>query len=127
MVWGGTPLAAIVKAAKEATIVVSPELLEEYRQTPGVLHQERKINQEQLTGLIAAIGAYVAEAMNVQPSVRLALCRDPGDNLLLECCLEARADVLLTGDKDLLEVAPDLVAQHLPGLRIMNAKSYVAV
>jgi len=35
---------------------------------------------------------------------RLQLCRDPGDNMLLDVCLAGRADVLVTGDADLLTV-----------------------
>lgn len=83
MVWGGTPLTAVVKASKEATIVVSPDLLEEYRQTPAALH--------------------------------------------LECCREAGADVLLTGDKDLLELDPDLIDRQIPGLRIVDPKTFTSL
>ncbi len=33
---------------------------------------------------------------------RVILCRDPHDNYLLETCAAGHADVLVTGDKDLL-------------------------
>ena len=32
----------------------------------------------------------------------VSVCRDPGDNMVLECAERARADLIVTGDKDLL-------------------------
>ena len=29
---------------------------------------------------------------------------DPADNMLLECCLESKATILITGDRDLLDM-----------------------
>jgi predicted nucleic acid-binding protein len=40
----------------------------------------------------------------VEPKKKLALCRDPEDDMLLECCKAAHADILITGDKDLLNL-----------------------
>lgn len=46
----------------------------------------------------------MTKAKIVLPGKRVTLCRDVEDNVLLECCLEAKADFLITGDKDLLEI-----------------------
>jgi putative PIN family toxin of toxin-antitoxin system len=68
------------------------------------LKAEEKISDPQLETLIAGIASFVANAKLVFPSKCLILCRDAEDNMVLECCLEARAGFLLTGDKDLLEI-----------------------
>lgn len=34
------------------------------------------------------------------------LCRDPNDDFLLAICLDGEADFLVTGDKDLISLAP---------------------
>lgn len=34
------------------------------------------------------------------------ICRDPDDDVILDCGVEARADVIVTGDKDLLVLHP---------------------
>ncbi len=47
------------------------------------------------------------------------ICRDPDDDHLLALAKTAKADVLLTGDKDLL-----ILEKHGPA-RIMNAKAFV--
>ena len=55
--------------------------------------------------LIAGIAAVVANAGMVHPKKRLDLCRDPKDDMLLECCLTAKADLLVTGDLDVLSMS----------------------
>jgi len=45
-----------------------------------------------------------AEAIFVQPSKKILLCRDPKDNIVLECASAGKADAIITGDKDLLSI-----------------------
>jgi putative PIN family toxin of toxin-antitoxin system len=44
-----------------------------------------------------------AEFVSVQSNIQI--CRDPKDNFLLSLALDSEADFLITGDKDLLEIA----------------------
>lgn len=90
------------KAIAEDLIFVSPDLLKEYREVPAVLAKRRKIDNRQFMALIAGIAAVVANAGLVHPKKPLEICRDPKDDMLLECCLTAKADLLVTGDLDLL-------------------------
>jgi putative PIN family toxin of toxin-antitoxin system len=46
----------------------------------------------------------VSSATLVHPGQKLLICRDPKDDIVLECCLAAKADFLITGDKDLIEI-----------------------
>ena len=55
--------------------------------------------------LIAGIASVVANAGLVHPKKRLEICRDPKDDMLLECCIAAKADLLVTGDQDLLSIS----------------------
>jgi putative PIN family toxin of toxin-antitoxin system len=93
----------IKKTFKDADIYVSPLLLKEYRDTPLKLAKQGKINHQQLKVLIAGIAAFVANAKIVCPTEKVSVCRDPNDDMLLECCLTAKARVLITSNKDLLE------------------------
>ncbi len=73
-----------------------------------------------MQALIAGIAAVVSRAKIVYSTERLALCRDPEDNMILECCYAAEAKVLITGDKDLLEIF------DLPfDLRIMTPHAFI--
>jgi putative PIN family toxin of toxin-antitoxin system len=71
---------------------------------PLTVESEGKINHAQLKSLIAGIAAFVSSATLVHPPGKLHICRDPKDDMLLECCLAAKADFLITGDKDILEI-----------------------
>lgn len=108
------------KALEEGDIFVSPDLLTEYRNVPSELEAEGKISHLQFEALISGIASFVANAKVVLPRKRLMLCRDAKDNMVLECCLEAKASILITGDRDLLEIV------NLPfSLRILVPKEYL--
>jgi uncharacterized protein len=87
---------------------------------PLELFKKNKINNEQFKSLISGTAAFVSNALVINPKKKLFICRDPKDNLGLECCLEAEADILITGDKDLLEI------KNLPfKLRIYSPSAYL--
>ena len=46
------------------------------------------------------------DAIFVSPSHNVSLCRDPRDNFILETALEAKADMIITRDADLLVLNP---------------------
>jgi putative PIN family toxin of toxin-antitoxin system len=118
-VFGGIPEKAFKKAFSEAEIFVSPSLLKEYRNVPLVLNSLGKINHVQLKVLVSGMASFVSKAGVVYPQTSLAICRDIGDNMLLECCLAASAEFLITGDKDLLTM------EHLPfEVRILTPRRY---
>jgi putative PIN family toxin of toxin-antitoxin system len=87
--------------SKEAQIVFSTELLEEFL----VVSQREKFSKffphsdvEKLMGLINDYGVIVKVKSNQE------ICRDPKDNFLLNLALDAKADYLVTGDNDLLVI-----------------------
>ena len=119
--FGGTPAKAVKRVFAEADLFVSLELLKEYREVPLKLHEEGKIDSRQLKALIAGIAMIVSGATVVVPKRRFTICRDPEDDMLLECCKAAHADILITGDKDLLDMRS--IPFHLT---IMNPARFVA-
>lgn len=50
----------------------------------------------------------------VYPSQKITVVRDPDDNKILECAKEAKADAILTFDKDLL------VLKEYEGIKIIH-------
>ena len=119
-VFGGIPEKAVRKAFLEAEIFVSPSLLKEYRDVPLELNAVGKIDHVQLKVLVSGIASFVSKADVVYPQTNVAICGDMGDNMLLECCLAARAEFLISGDKDLLTI------ENLPfEVRILTPRRYV--
>jgi putative PIN family toxin of toxin-antitoxin system len=55
----------------------------------------------------------------VHPRTSISVCRDADDNHVLECAVEAEADFILTGDKDLLALHP------FRGISILTARQFI--
>lgn len=99
---------------------MSPDLLREYRDVPLALEAEGKLTHDQLKALISGIGTFVTKATVLNPQRKLFICRDAEDNMLLECCIEARARFLVNGDKDLLDL------RDLPfDLRVLTPRQFL--
>lgn len=119
-VFGGIPKKAVEKAFAESRMYVSQTLLNEYRNVPLALKSEGKIDHLQLKALISGIAAFVSKSEIIYPTHKLAVCRDPKDDMLLECCFEAGVNFLITGDKDLLELG------NIPfSLKIITPRQYI--
>ena len=120
--FGGIPERAVKRAFAAAELFVSPDLLREYRDVPLALEGEGKLTHGQLKTLISGIAAFVSRAILVNPRRGLSICRDPEDNMLLECCLEARASILVSGDRDLLDL------RDLPfDLRVLTPRQFIEI
>jgi len=68
----------------------------------------RKLREkfEQSDADVTAVLKLISRAAEVRkPSLRLAVVDDEPDNRILECAVEARADVVVTGDRHLLKIA----------------------
>jgi putative PIN family toxin of toxin-antitoxin system len=102
--FGGIPEKAIRMAFAETDIYVSPSILKEYREVPLILEDENKLTQAQLKALISGLAAFVTRTIVVHPRKKISICRDPADNMLLECCFESKADILVSGDRDLVDI-----------------------
>jgi predicted nucleic acid-binding protein len=101
--------------------------LSEYREVPLDLREAGKITQDQLKILLAGIATFLLEAEITYPHKRISICRDAEDNMILECCMAAGADYLITGDKDLLEIdSKALERVGLKSLRILNPRAVLS-
>ncbi len=65
------------------------------------------------------LGAALNRAMRVTIDGTVKLCRDPTDDMFLECCLRSKAHLLISGDKDLL------VLEQFEGTRIITPAAYL--
>lgn len=63
---------------------------------------------------------YVSFSRIVKPNVEIRIIEnDPSDNKFLECAMESRSSVLITGDLHLLQLT------EFASVRIMNANSFL--
>jgi putative PIN family toxin of toxin-antitoxin system len=92
----GTPTLALEKAMTEDMIATCDEIDAEIVR---VLTDKFAWERHSATAALQAI-----QARGIRVKIRGAVkeCRDPGDDMFMECAALAKADLLVAGDKDLL-------------------------
>ena len=120
-IWGGVPRSIIKRYVQVLdTLFVSREIIDEIKRVLGLpkFEEFRNIGFDSIIVHIETYGRMVV----IHSKHRVAgVCRDPKDNIYLECALAAGADYLITGDKDLL------VLKEYGGVTIVNARSYLDI
>jgi putative PIN family toxin of toxin-antitoxin system len=105
LLWHGTPGKLIDAAhAKTITLCTSAELLAELR---GVLLREKFAKQLATRGLSAIdiFDGYAGLCTIVVPAIMSAtIVNDPADDAVLACALGAKADLIVSGDRHLLDL-----------------------
>ena len=94
------------------TPIFSPHLQEEILDVIKRPHIRKYFRAKEINKFKKLIKA---DSILVIPSNKLSLCRDSSDNFILEAAVEAKADFIVTGDKDLLSL------QKSFGIPIVNA------
>jgi len=92
----GTPTLALEKAMNEDVIATCEEIDAEIMR---VLTEKFSWEQHQA---VSALHAILARGIRVRIRGTVRVCRDPHDDMFLECAALAKADLLVAGDKDLL-------------------------
>ena len=87
---------------REFTLIVCPIILEELKRA---LEKKLGTTVEEIESAIVLLNEISTLAGKTAPNLKLPhLVRDPDDDLILACAVAAEADVLVTGDKDLLAI-----------------------
>jgi putative PIN family toxin of toxin-antitoxin system len=87
--------------AKEARLLFSAELITEIQLTITKPKLKRFFRTNALHEMLTTFEPFI-DLVEVESIV--TICRDPKDNFLLALAKDGKADYLLTGDKDLLEL-----------------------
>jgi len=109
----GTPTRALEKAISEDVIATCDEMDAEIVR---VLTEKFCWQQPQATSALEVI---LARGIRVKIRGTGKECRDPGDDMFLECAALAKADLLIAGDKDLLTLG------EYKGTRIITPSEYL--
>jgi len=96
-------------------LVVSPQILAEYRQVAVRLSQKYKgIDIRPLIDLVT-VRSHIVQAIELPGPI----CDDPDDDMFLACTLAAKTRVVVSGDKHLLAVS------GFAGIDILRPKAFV--
>ena len=87
--------------SKHGILVFSQELLDEFLEVAKRPKFRRFFSTSDIEEMLETIDEY---ADFVEVRTKTDVCRDPKDNFLLSLSTDGKADYLLTGDKDLLDL-----------------------
>ena len=82
-------------------LLFSIELLQEFIEVALRPKFKKYFSHDDLDELLDLFDEYVE---HIEIKSQISLCRDPKDNFLLALALDGKADFLVTGDEDLLEM-----------------------
>jgi len=119
--WRGAPHALFGHIREgDLTLILSPALLAEFAEVIGrpkfqtILRRTGRPQTQILAELLQ-----LAEMID-PPSLAMPVCRDPDDDKLLALAVAAKADVIISGDQDLLSLGT------FHNIRILNSAEVLA-
>ncbi len=121
--FGGNPLRAVIRAMEEDEVYLSKAIERELTEIFPKL--SKKLTREQISFLNERIREIVAMAKQVSVSTRVVLSRDAKDDHYLSLCKEAKADFLVTGDRDLLSISPEALKRNGISCRIVTPQEFL--
>ena len=85
----------------DITLLLSRNILEEYFRV--LAYPKFQLSKEEIRGIIE--GEWLPFVEIIKPGIRLKVVkRDPSDDKFLECAVAGKANVLISGDKELLSL-----------------------
>lgn len=113
--FGGVPLLALDRAFVSDRIVICPEITAE---VSTVLIEKFGWNSSDVR---SALAAFLADAKTVELRGTIkAVCRDPKDDMLFECAFLGDANLIVSGDNDVLAVG------SYKQIRVVTARQYLS-
>ena len=112
--WGGKPEQVLnLWRNGELHLLVTKDILDEYLR---VLDHLGHLDEDLVSDWTDHICKY---SLVVLKTASTELCRDASDNKFLECAISARADCIISGDKDLL------ILETIQGIPILNPSQFL--
>jgi putative PIN family toxin of toxin-antitoxin system len=108
------PVRAVERALRNNTLATTQEINAEIRR---ILVEKFQWSSGEAGRLI---NSYFKRAIYVTISGSIRICRDPNDDMVLECAVLAGAQIIVSGDKDLLALS------SYRGIRIMTPAKFLA-
>ena len=113
--WGGKPGIVLEHwRSSKLDILATVDILEEYLRVIAKVGKHDPELIEHWTGFL------LQNLSLIEKTTTLKNCRDPHDNMFLECVVSATADCLVSGDDDLL------VLRNICGIPIFSVSKFLS-
>jgi uncharacterized protein len=103
--------------AREFSLVSCPFIMMELRRT---LSKKLRLTHDEFSSAMEPISESISQVIEHSLKVK-DICRDADDDNIIACAVAAKADYLVTGDSDLLEI------KDYQGVRIINPRDFEAL
>lgn len=113
---GSVPNVAFIKAVKKGVLLASHDTFEELA---DVLLREKFDRYVDIETRIELLINFKSSSQFVEIKEKITVCRDPKDDMYLELALSGKANAIITGDKDLLDLHP------FRGIDIITPKEFI--
>ncbi len=120
IIWGGKPDEILRLRKRELfTIAISQQLLNELETTLNKKKFQPKLKALNLTVFSVSNLILKSAILYSIDDLIVPELRDPNDNIILATAIAANADIIITGDQDLLILTP------YQNIQIMTAKNFL--
>ena len=114
------PIATLIDdfvAKDEVIMVTSPELLAELDRVLTYRKLQRYYTNEERTRFVALVMA-LSEVVDLRDTIP-RICRDPDDDRLIACAVAGKADLIVSGDDDVVAL------EQVGGIPILTAAQFL--
>ncbi|MEI6608380.1 MAG: putative toxin-antitoxin system toxin component, PIN family [Deltaproteobacteria bacterium] len=89
----------LLRARKHGfNLVLCDDIIGEFQ---GILTKKFKLSSSDLSEITTIVTEAASEILHQTGSIE-RICRDPNDDMVIACAVDANADYIVTGDEDLL-------------------------
>ena len=108
----------LLRARKQTfDLVLCDDIIREFE---GILKKKFKLSSNDLYEITSIVSEAVSEILDhLSPVPRI--CRDPNDDMIIACAIDAAADYIVTGDEDLL------ILKRYKDIIILNPRNFAAI
>ena len=108
----------LIRARKQAfNLVLCDDIIREFE---GVLIKKFKLTStdiSEISAIVSEAASEILHKLNHIPNI----CRDPNDDMIIACAIDATADYIVTGDDDLL------ILKKYKDIIIINPRNFEAL
>lgn len=108
----------LIRARKQAfNLVLCDDIIREFE---GILIKKFKLTStaiSEISAIVSEAASEILHKLNPIPNI----CRDPNDDMIIACAIDATADYIVTGDEDLL------ILKKYKDIVIMNPRNFEAL
>jgi putative PIN family toxin of toxin-antitoxin system len=108
----------LIRARKQAfNLVLCDDIIREFE---GVLSRKFKLASADISEILSIVSEAASEIIHKLGPIP-NICRDPNDDMIIACAIDATADYIVTGDEDLL------ILKRYKDIVIINPRNFEAL